>query len=419
MAERIVVVGHGATTCLGRDMNATWDGLIAGKSGLKRHETLFPAETFAQNIAGVVENFGPGTVDEDQAVAKLEARSIHLAMSSAREAWLDAKLDACDYDPRRVALVVGSAMGGLDLYDAENARAAKRKSLATSPYLIPGMIINQSSGQIAQHLGLRGPSIAPANACASGGHSIAIAGMLLKAGEADLALCGASESAFTPAVVNGFATMKALLGRKAGDRSLEHSEQASRPFSVDRAGFVLSEGAAMLVLATESTAKRLRLKIQAELIGWSWNSDGRHMAMPDGDSIAHCIATAIARSEISPLEIDYYNAHGTSTIVNDRVETNAVKEVFGQGAKRLPISSIKGALGHSLGAASAIEAATCVRALASQTIPPTINYRPDPELNLDYVPDRARTADLTTVLSASFGFGGTINALVLRRWNDA
>ena len=168
MAERIVVVGHGATTCLGRDMDATWENLSAGKSGLKRHEGLFPSETFAQSIAGAVEDFGPGTVGENQEVAKLEARSIHLAMSSAREAWRDAKIQECDYDPQRVAIVVGSAMGGLDLYDAENARAAKRKSLATSPYLIPGMIINQSAGQIAQHLHLRGPSIAPANACVGG-----------------------------------------------------------------------------------------------------------------------------------------------------------------------------------------------------------------------------------------------------------
>lgn len=419
MGERIVVVGLGATTCLGRDMNATWAGLIAGRSGLKRHEDLFPTEIYAQNIAGVVPNFGPGTADEDEAVAKLEARSIHLAMASAREAWNDAKLENCDYDPRRVAIVVGSALGGLDLYDAESFRSNKRKNLATSPYLIPGMIINQSSGQIAQHLGLRGPSLAPANACASGGHSIALAGMLLKAGEADLAVCGAAESAFTPGVVNGFATMKALLGRKTGDRSMERAEWASRPFSADRAGFVLSEGAAILVLATESTARRLRLNVQAELLGWAWNSDGLHMAMPDGESIARCLATAITRSEIGPAEIDYYNAHGTSTVVNDRVETAAIKKVFGEHAVELPVSSIKGALGHSLGAASAIEAATCVRAIASQTLPPTINHRPDPELDLDYVPDKARTADVEIVLSASFGFGGTNNALVLRRWTDA
>ena len=342
MAERIVVVGHGATTCLGRDMDATWDGLIAGKSGLKRQEGLFPSETFAQNIAGVVEDFGPGTVGEDQEVAKLEARSIHLAMSSARGGLRDAKIQECDYDPQRVAIVVGSAMGGLELYDAEHARAAKRKSLATSPYLIPGMIINQSAGQIAQHLHLRGPSIAPANACASGGHSIALAGVLLKSGEADLAVCGASESAFTPAVVNGFTTMKALFGRKNVDRSFEDPAQASRPFSVDRAGFVLSEGAAMLVLATESTAKRLKLNIQAELVAWSWNSDGHHMAMPDGESIARCLAAALERSGIKAEEIDYYNAHGTSTVVNDRVETLAIKQVFGDHARRLPISSIKG-----------------------------------------------------------------------------
>jgi 3-oxoacyl-[acyl-carrier-protein] synthase II len=281
------------------------------------------------------------------------------------------------------------------------------------------MIINRGAGQVAQHLGLHGPSVAPANACASGGHAVALAGMLLRAGEADLALCGAAESAFTPAVVNGFATMKALLGRKPGDRSAEDPAQASRPFSADRAGFVLAEGAGMLVLATLSAATRMGLTPQAEVLGWSWNSDGHHMAMPDGPTIARCLATALGRSGVRPEEVDYYNAHGTSTAVNDRVETQAVKEVFNGHARRLPVSSIKGALGHSLGAASAVEAAACVRALLAQVIPPTLNYRPDPELDLDYVPEGARTARLGTVVSASFGFGGTNNALVLRRWDDA
>ncbi len=321
-------------------------------------------------------------------------------------------------DPERVAVVIGSALGGIDLLEHEQARMAQRRSLATSPYLIPGLIVNQGAGQVAQHLGLHGPSVAPANACASGGHAVALGAMFLRAGEADLAVCGAGESAFTPAIVNGFATMKTLLPRKPEDRSATDPTQASRPFSVDRGGFVLSEGAGMLVLATETAAITLGLEPQAELAGWSINTDGYHMAMPHGPSIARCLGRALKHAGLAADDIDYYNAHGTSTPVNDRVETQALVEVFGAHARdrRLAVSSIKGALGHSLGAASSIEAAVSVRALREQLIPPTINYRPDPELALDYVPGAARPAPLDAVLTASFGFGGTNSALVLTRW---
>src|SRR4051794_25774978 len=363
MPERIVVVGHSALTCLGRDMDATWRGLIAGRSGLRRHPEFAP-ERFLQDVAGKVDDFGPGTTREDPAVAKLACRSIHLALESARQAWSDASLAGRDdVDPERVALVVGSALGGMDLLDSEQAKMAHRRNLATSPYLIPGLIVNQGAGQIAQHLGLHGPGVSPANACASGGHAVALGAMFLRAGEAEVALCGAAESAFTPAIVNGFATMKALLGRRPEDRSADDPAQASRPFSVDRAGFILSEGAGMLVLATATAARRLGLRAQAEVAGWAMNSDGYHMAMPHGPRIADCLRTALERAAVVPEQVDYYNAHGTSTAVNDRVETEALKEVFGAHARRLPASSVKGALGHGLGAASAIEAAVCVRAL--------------------------------------------------------
>jgi 3-oxoacyl-[acyl-carrier-protein] synthase II len=417
MAERIAVVGHAAVTCLGRDMDATWDALVAGRSGLRRHEE-FGRDRYVTDVFGRVDGFGPGEPGEDPAAAKLEVRSIHLALAAARAAWADAGLEGAGYDPERVALVVGSALGGMDLLEAEGR--ATRRNLATSPYLIPGVIINQGVGQIAQHLRLHGPSLAPANACATGGHALAFGGLLLRSGAADLALCGAAESALTPAVINGFATMRALFARRPDDdRSAADPGQSSRPFSADRAGFVLGEGSAMLVLATESAARRLGLRPQAELTGWAMNSDGHHMAIPDLGAITRCLAAALLHSGIRPEQVDYYNAHGTSTQVNDRLETQAIKAVFNGSSPRLPISSIKGALGHSLGAAPAIEAAVCVRALREQMIPPTINHRPDPELDLDYVPHQARPARLETVLSASFGFGGTNNALVFRRWSDA
>jgi 3-oxoacyl-[acyl-carrier-protein] synthase II len=416
MADRIFVVGHSAVTCLGRDMDATWRGLIAGRSGIRRHASL-ANEFFLQDLGGLVEDFGPGTESEDPAIAKLTARFLHLGMSAARAAWSESGLDrlGSGLDPHRAAVVMGSAFGGLDLLEAEQARMIRRKSPAISPYLVPAMIINQAAGQVAQHLGLYGPGAAPANACASGGHAAVLGAMFLRSGEADVALCGAAESAFTPPVVNGFATMKALLGKKPGDRSDRDPTQASRPFSADRAGFVLSEGAGALILATESAAHRLGLEPQAELVAWATNHDGHHMAMPCRDRIVRCLTAAMERGGLCPESIDYYNAHGTSTVLNDQVETLVLKDVFGDAARRLPISSIKGALGHSLGAASAIEAAVSVRALCEQLIPPTINYRPDPELDLDYVPGQARDARLDHVLTASFGFGGTNNALVFRR----
>lgn len=416
MPDRIVVVGHSAMTCLGRDMDATWAGLVAGRSGIRRHASLDP-ERYLQDVAGLVEGFGPGHEAHDEAVSRLEAKFLHLGMACARQAWSDATLDreGLELDRSQVAIVFGSAFGGMDLYESEQARSARRKGLSISPYLVPGMLINQAAGQIAQHLGLHGPSVAPANACATGGHAIALGAMMIKAGEADLALCGGSESAFTPAIVNGFATMKALLGKKSGDRSLEHPEQASRPFSADRAGFVMAEGAGAVILARESVALKLGLPIQAVLLATSINSDGYHMAMPHGERIVRCLASALARSGLRAEDVDYYNAHGTSTAVNDRVETESIKTVFGVHARKLPISSIKGAIGHTLGAASAIEAAVCVRALRDQVLPPTANHIPDPELDLDYVPNESRPAKIDAAMSASFGFGGTNNALVFTR----
>ena len=410
-----MVVGHSAITCLGRNMDATWANLIQGRSGVRRHPELSP-DAFQVDLGGMVADFGPGSESEDPAVSRLAAKSIHFALGSARDAWSDAKLDHVgDLDADRVAVVVGSAFGGMDLHESELTKSSKRKGLSASPYLVPGLLINQAAGQVAQHLGLHGPSVAPANACATGGHAIALGAMFLRSGEADFAVCGGCESAFTPLIVNGFATMKALVGRRLEDRSNDDPSQASRPFSVDRAGFVMGEGAGTLVLATESALKKYGLTAQAELAGWALNSDGYHMAMPNGETIEKCLANAIRRAEIHPQDIDYYNAHGTSTQVNDRVETLAIKAVFGDHARRLPVSSIKGALGHGLGAASAIEAAVCVRTLLEQVIPPTINYRPDPELDLDYVPDCSRPSAVNTVMSASFGFGGTNNALIFRR----
>ena len=222
-------------------------------------------------------------------------------------------------NPLRVALVIGTGIGGLDVLEDERTRSAGQIGLKTDPYLIPGLILNQAASQSAQHMRLHGPSITPSNACATGAHAIALGGILLRAGEADFALCGASESAFTPLLFNGFATMKAMFTAKSGDRSNIDPSQVSRPFSADRAGCIIAEGSGMVVLAHESAARRLGLPIQAELAGWAINSDGYHITLPFADRIVQCLKSSLERAGIQPEDVDYYNAHGTSTIVNDEV----------------------------------------------------------------------------------------------------
>ncbi len=317
-------------------MASTWRGLIDGRSGICRHSGACLPTCSCRTSAGVVEDFGPGTASEDPAIAKLGSRFIHLSMAAARAAWADSGLDRTSTTgsiAHRAAVVIGSAFGGLDLLETEQDRMRHRKSLAVSPYLVPAMIINQPAGQIAQHLRLYGPSAAPANACASGGHAIVLGAMFLRPGDAEIALCGAGESAFTPAVVNGFATMKALLGRKPGDRSESDPAQASRPFSVDRAGFVLAEGAGAVVLATETADARLRL----ERPGRARGLVHQFRRLPHGDALSRADHPLPGRRDRSapgsrPETIDYYNAHGTSTVLNDRVETQVLKDVFGDAA---------------------------------------------------------------------------------------
>ena len=329
MAERIFVVGHGAVTCLGPDMDSTWAGLIAGRSGIRRNPAFGPDE-FSQDLAGTVDLLEPDAGTGDRTLSKLSARFLLLSMKAAREAWADAGLDASSkqVEPDRVAVVVGSAFGGVDFLESQQARMKKRRDLSVSPFMVPGLLINQAAGQISQHLNLHGPGLAPSNACATGGHAIILGAMCLKAGDADLALCGAGESAFMPAIVNGFSTMKALLGKKADDRAATDPGQASRPFSRDRAGFVMAEGAAMLVLATESAVRRLQLEPQAELLGYAMNSDGYHMAMPSRERITECLKSALSRAGMEPGSIDYYNAHGTSTVAQRRGRDQGPRDGF-------------------------------------------------------------------------------------------
>ena len=418
MPERIFVVGHAAVTCLGRDMDSTWQGLIEGRSGIRRHAAL-GSESFLQDLGGWSRVSGRGRQSEDPAIAKLSARFLHLAMAAARSAYVDAGLDRQEesIDPHRAAVVMGSAFGGLDLLDAEQERMSQRRSLAVSPYLVPAMIINQAAGQIAQHLRLYGPSAAPANACASGGHAVVLGAMFLRSGEADLALCGAGESAFTPAVVNGFATMKALLGRKPGDRSEDDPAQASRPFSGDRAGFVLAEGAGALVLATESAARS----------GWG-SSPGRAAwagrriptattwRCPVGDRIGNCLTTALERARAEARDDRLLqrprHQHGAQRPGRDpgaqgclrRRGTAAADQLDQGGAGPQPGCGL-GHRGGRLGPGPRASRSSRRRSISCPTRSST------------WIMCRTRRgrAGSIIVLTASFGFGGTNNALILRR----
>ena len=417
MSDRIFVVGHAAVTCLGRDMDATWRGLIEGRSGIRRHAAL-GTESFLQDLGGMVEDFGPGTESEDPAIAKLSARFLHLGMAAARSAWSESGLAGPEsgLDPHRAAVVMGSAFGGLDLLEAEQARMARRRSPAISPYLVPAMIINQAAGQVAQHLGLYGPSAAPANACASGGH------------------CGGPGGDVPPL---GRGRRRPLRGRgervHAGDRQRLRDDEgpagqeAGRPVgagpgagqpAVQRRPGGLRPGRGSRGPGPGHRVGRRPSGARAPRPSWSpgppiptattWPCPAA-----TGSSAAWRRRWSAAAYPPRTSTITTPTAPARSSTTRSRPRSSRTSSARPLG--RLPVSSIKGALGHSLGAASAIEAAVSVRALRDQIIPPTINYRPDPELDLDYVPDQARAARLEHVLSASFGFGGTNNALILRR----
>ncbi|MFM7315306.1 MAG: beta-ketoacyl-[acyl-carrier-protein] synthase family protein [Isosphaeraceae bacterium] len=412
--KRLVILGVGANCALGDTWPEAWKGLVAGQGGITQNFDRLPRDRFLSSHGGFVKGFGPGTPGSDDRLARLDARFLHLGLAAAEEAMQVLKGKA--FDPERAAVVATSAFGGVDLQDNDRVKAESRGRLQIGPFTVPGLLINQLGGQISQHLGLFGPGFAPSNACASGGHAIITAALLLRADMADIALCGAAESAFVPSIYNAFYTMKAIAAIRPEDRASADPSQASRPFSIDRCGFVMSEGAGMLVMATLEQALKLQVPILAELVGMAVNSDGYHMAAPHQPRIEKCLAGAIADAGITPDSVGYYNAHGTSTPVNDATETAALKAVFGDHARRLPVSSIKGAIGHTLGAASAIEAITAIESLRNGVIVPTINHIPDPAIDLDYVPRVARASSPTYALSASFGFGGTNNALVFRRF---
>ncbi|HXG75760.1 MAG TPA: beta-ketoacyl-ACP synthase II [Gaiellaceae bacterium] len=403
--RRVAVTGLGAVTPLGHDASSTWEAAVAGRSGVDWIRA-FDASGYPVRIASEVKDFDPVAVVGPKDARRLE-RNVVLAVAAAREAWADAGVDGVD--PARAGILVGSAIGGvtgvLEQVDVLRERGHER----VSPWFLPNVLVDSASGQIAIDLGLRGPNYAPVSACATGSHAVGEAAELIRRGDADVVLAGGTESCMHPVILAGFTAMRGLVAEE------EDPTRASRPFDATRAGFVMGEGACILLLEDLERARARGARVYAEVLGYGASNDAHHMAQPDPESVgvAEMMRAALARAGVEPERVGYINAHGTSTPQGDLAETNAIKQVFGEHAHRLAVSSTKSVLGHLFGAAGAVEAMMCVLALHEGVLPPTINYRtPDPECDLDYVPNEARRVQVDVALSNAMGLGGH-NACVL------
>ena len=403
--RRVAVTGLGAVTPLGLDAQSTWEGAVAGRSGVDWIQS-FDATGYPVRIASEVKGFDPAAVVGPKDARRLE-RNVVLAVAAAREAWADAGVDGVD--PARAGVLVGSAIGGVMGVLAQDEVLRARGHDRISPWFLPNVLVDSASGQIAIDLGLRGPNYAPVSACATGSHSVGEAAETIRRGDADVVLAGGTESCMHPVILAGFCAMRGLVAEE-NDPTL-----ASRPFDATRAGFVMGEGACVLLLEELERAQGRGARVYAEVLGYGTSNDAHHMAQPDPESVgvAEMMRAALDRAGVAPERVGYINAHGTSTPQGDLAETKAIQDVFASHAYELAVSSTKSVLGHLFGAAGAVEAMMCVRALHEGVLPPTINYRnPDPECDLDYVPNEARRVQVDVALSNAMGLGGH-NACVL------
>jgi beta-ketoacyl-acyl-carrier-protein synthase II len=403
--RRVVVTGLGAVTPLGLDARSTWEAAVTGQSGVGFIES-FDATGYPVRIASEVKGFDAEDVVGAKEARRLE-RNVVLAVAAAREAWSDARVDGVD--PARAGILVGSAIGGVMGVLAQNDVLRERGPTRVSPWFLPNVLVDSASGQIAIDLGLRGPNYAPVSACATGSHAVGEGAELIRRGDADVVLAGGTESCMHPVILAGFCAMRGLVAEE------EDPTRASRPFDATRAGFVMGEGACVLLLEELEQARSRGARIYAEVLGYGTSNDAHHMAQPDPESVgvAEMMRAALSRSRVEPERVGYINAHGTSTPQGDLAETKAIKQVFGEHAYELAVSSTKSVLGHLFGAAGAVEAMMCVLAVHEGVLPPTINYRnPDPECDLDYVPNEGRRVQVDVALSNAMGLGGH-NACVL------
>jgi len=408
--RRVVVTGIGVVSPLGTGNAKNWDALTAGRSGIDRI-TRFDASAFPVTIAGEVRDFDPEEYIEKKEVKKMDL-FIHYAIAAAQLAMDDSGLVIDDANAERVGVLVGAGLGGLATIEKYHSAFIEGGYKKISPFFIPMLIINLAPGHISMLFGAKGPNVSSVSACATGTHSIGDAYHMIKRGDADAMIAGGTESTVTPLGIGGFAVMKALSTRN------DDPQGASRPFEKGRDGFVMGEGAGIVVLEEYESAKQRGAKIYGEVVGYGLTGDAYHLTAPapGGEGAARCMKMALKGAGINPEDVDYINAHGTSTPMNDLYETMAIKTVFGDHAKKVMVSSTKSMTGHLLGAAGGIEAAFTLLAMQNGVVPPTINYsEPDPECDLDYVPNTARDAQITYALSNNFGFGGTNATLLFKK----
>jgi len=413
LTRRVVVTGVGLVCALGIGTEESWKNLVAGRSGIGLI-THFDASEFDCKIAGEIKNFDPFLWIEKKEVRKM-GRFIQLALAGADFAVQMAQWKPEQSDLDEVGVYIGSGIGGFDIIEREHIKLMQGGPSKISPFFIPSAIINLASGHISIRYGARGPNSATATACSASAHSIGDSFKIIERGAAEMMICGGTEATITPMGVGGFASMRALSTRN------DVPEKASRPFDADRDGFVVGEGSGILVLESLEHAQKRNAPILAEIVGYGMSGDAFHIAQPaeDGDGAYRVMKAALKDAKLSPDDIDYVNAHGTSTPLGDVIETTAMKRLFGERAasKKLPVSSTKSMTGHLLGGAGGLEAGISVLALRDQILPPTINQeKPDPACDLDYVPNVARKATIDYALSNSFGFGGTNAALIFKRW---
>ena len=412
LSRRVVVTGLGLVSALGTGTQITWENLLAGKSGVARITHFDPTE-FACSIAAEVKDFDPLKFIEKKEIKKM-GLFIQFALAASDFAMEQAGLKVTSEIAERVGVYIGSGIGGFDVIEREHQALLKGGPRRISPFFIPGSIINLAAGHVSIRCGAKGPNCATCTACSSSAHSVGDSFRLISNCEADVMICGGSEAAITPMGVGGFAAMRALSKRN------QEPEKASRPFDRDRDGFVIGEGSGMLVLEELEFARRRGAGILAEIVGYGASGDAFHITQPseNADGAYRVMRNTLADAKVAPDEIDYINAHGTSTPFNDRLETMAIKRLFGEHATKLAVSSTKSMTGHLLGGAGGLEAAISTLALHHGIIPPTTNYdNPDPDCDLDYVPNQAREKSIQYALSNSFGFGGTNAALLLKRFD--
>ena len=409
MKRRVVVTGMGMITPLGVDTESTWEGLVNGRSGIGPI-THFDDKEIPTQIAGEVKGFDPASYIEPKEIKKMD-RFIHLAIAASQMAMDSARLVITPENAEQIGVTVGAGIGGLPaierVYDAYREKGYRR----ITPFFIPMSIINEVSGHISMRFGAKGPNSCAVTACATGTHSIGDAFKIIQRGDADAMIAGGSESAICPLGVGGFNAMKALSTRN------HEPERASRPFDADRDGFVMGEGSGILVLEDLEFAQKRGATIFAEIVGYGMSGDAYHITSPapNGEGAARCMRMAIKDAGIAPADIGYINAHGTSTKYGDEIETTAIKTIFGDHAHKVAVSSTKSMIGHLLGAAGGVEAVISILALNRGILPPTINLEnPDPECDLDYVPNSARRQQVEVVMSNSFGFGGTNATIIFR-----